>query len=58
MRFSSSSGFSFGLVFGGLLTSADWRLTFLLPVPVAAAPLAVMLRYIARDRPYLGPTRR
>ena len=32
-----ASGFSFGLVFGGLLTSADWRLTFLLPVPVRRA---------------------
>ena len=53
-----ASGFSFGLVFGGLLTSADWRLTFLLPVPVAAILLAVMPRYIAKDRPYLGPKRR
>ena len=31
-----ASGFSFGLVFGGLLTSVGWRWTFLLPVPVAA----------------------
>ena len=53
-----ASGFSFGLVFGGLLTSADWRLTFLLPVPVAAILLALMPRYISRDRAYLGPKRR
>jgi MFS family permease len=53
-----ASGFSFGLVFGGLLTSADWRLTFLLPVPVAALLLAAIPRYIAKDRPYLGQRRR
>jgi MFS family permease len=52
-----ASGFSFGLVFGGLLTSADWRLTFVLPVPVAAILLALIPRYIAKDRPYLGAKR-
>src|SRR3954471_20099238 len=52
-----ASGFSFGLVFGGLLTSADWRLTFLLPVPVAALLLAAIPRYIAKDRPYIGAKR-
>src|SRR3954454_12477373 len=50
-----ASGFSFGLVFGGLLTSADWRLTFILPVPVAAILLALIPRYLVKDRPYLGP---
>src|SRR6478735_960753 len=53
-----ASGFSFGLVFGGLLTTADWRLTFLLPVPVAALLLARIPRYIAKDRPYIGEKRR
>ena len=52
-----ASGFSFGLGFGGLLTSADWRLTFLLPVPVAAILLFLIPRYIAKDRPYLGAKR-
>jgi MFS family permease len=52
-----ASGFSFGLVFGGLLTNADWRLTFLLPVPVAAVLLALIPRYIAKDRPHLGARR-
>ncbi len=52
-----ASGFSFGLVFGGLLTSADWRLTFLLPVPIAAILLFLIPRYIAKDRPYLGAKR-
>jgi MFS family permease len=53
-----ASGFSFGLIFGGLLTSVGWRWTFLLPVPVAALVLFLIPRYIARDRPYLGPQRR
>src|SRR3954454_9979229 len=53
-----ASGFSFGLVFGGLLTSANWRLTFLLPVPVAVLLLAAIPRYIAKDRPYIGAKRR
>jgi MFS family permease len=53
-----ASGFSFGLVFGGLLTEVGWRWTFLLPVPVAALLLFLMPRYIARDRPYLGVKRR
>jgi MFS family permease len=53
-----ASGFSFGLVFGGLLTSVGWRWTFLLPVPVAALVLALLPRYIARDRPYFGAKRR
>src|SRR5918996_892541 len=43
-----ATGFSFGLVFGGLLTSADWRLTFLLPVPVAALLLGAIPRLIAK----------
>jgi MFS family permease len=53
-----ASGFSFGLVFGGLLTTAGWRWTFLLPVPVAALVLTLIPRYVARDRPYLGARRR
>jgi len=53
-----ASGFSFGLIFGGLLTEVGWRWTFLLPVPVAAALLFALPRYIPRDRPYLGAKRR
>src|SRR3954452_8423234 len=53
-----ASGFSFGLIFGGLLTSVGWRWTFLLPVPVAALLLFAIPRYIDRDRAYLGPKRR
>src|SRR3954454_16894322 len=52
------TGFSFGLVFGGLLTEIAWRWTFLLPVPVATLLLFALPRYIPRDRAYLGPKRR
>ena len=37
---SGASGFSLGLVLGGLLTELGWRWTFLLPVPFALAILA------------------
>ena len=33
---TAASGFSFGLVFGGLLTSVDWRLTFAVAAPVGS----------------------
>jgi MFS family permease len=48
-----ASGFSMGLVFGGVLTEIGWRATFLLPGPVAilllVAGLAVVPR-AARER--------
>jgi MFS family permease len=46
-----ASGFSFGLILGGLLTEAGWRLTFLLPVPIAAAILIALPRLIPDDTP-------
>jgi MFS family permease len=49
-----ASGFSFGLVLGGLLTQVGWRWTFLLPVPLAAAVLIALPRFIANDRPATG----
>jgi MFS family permease len=52
-----ASGFSLGLVFGGLLTEAGWRLTFLLPVPIAAAILIAMPRVIPDDTPAPGQRR-
>jgi MFS family permease len=48
-----ASGFSLGLVLGGLLTEIGWRWTFLLPVPLAAAILIALPRFIAPDRPPL-----
>ncbi|GLW94934.1 MFS transporter [Actinokineospora globicatena] len=44
-----ASGYSSGLILGGLLTSAGWRWTFLTPVPVALAALVVGIRLIPRD---------
>jgi MFS family permease len=47
---TGASGFSLGLVLGGLLTELGWRWTFLLPVPIALALLAVGPRVIPHDR--------
>ena len=44
-----ASGFSLGLVFGGLLTEVGWRWTFLLPVPIALAIAAAAPRLIRKD---------
>ena len=46
-----ASGFSLGLVFGGLLTEAGWRFTFLLPVPIALAILLTAPRLLPADGP-------
>jgi MFS family permease len=55
---TGASGFSLGLVLGGLLTELGWRWTFLLPVPIAAAILFAVPRLIRPDRPDLGVRRR
>jgi MFS family permease len=47
---TGASGFSFGLVAGGLLTELGWRWTFLLPVPIALVLLALAPRDLPRDR--------
>jgi MFS family permease len=52
---TGASGFSLGLVAGGLLSELGWRWTFLLPVPIALVLLAFAPRLIPRDRPRLGP---
>jgi MFS family permease len=54
---TGASGFSLGLVAGGLLTELGWRWTFLLPVPIAVALLALAPRFLPRDRAPLGPRR-
>lgn len=46
-----ASGYSSGLLFGGLMTGVGWRWTFLLPVPIALAALAAAWRLVPRDRP-------
>lgn len=55
---TGASGFSLGLVFGGLLTELGWRWTFLLPVPFALAILVMARRVIPRDRLIPGQRRR
>jgi len=44
-----ASGFSFGLILGGLLTEVGWRYTFLLPVPFALAILLLAPRVLRSD---------
>jgi MFS family permease len=53
-----ASGFSLGLVFGGLMTEIGWRWTFLLPVPVAIALLIAAPRVLAKDGPIAPGVRR
>ena len=43
-----ASGFSLGLVLSGLLTEVSWRLTLLVPAPVALITLIAAIRYIPR----------
>ncbi len=45
-----ASGFSMGLVLGGLLTEIGWRWTFVVPGPLAVALLFLIPRFIAPDR--------
>ncbi|GAA4404642.1 MFS transporter [Tsukamurella soli] len=46
-----ASGFSLGLVFGGVLTELSWRVTLLFPGPVALALLVVGWQVIPRTAP-------
>jgi EmrB/QacA subfamily drug resistance transporter len=46
---TGATGFSLGLVFGGLLTEIGWRWVFFLPVPVAIVTLLAGLRLVPRD---------
>jgi MFS family permease len=55
---TGASGFSLGLVFGGLLTELGWRWTFLLPVPFALLILLVARNVVPRDRIIPGQKRR
>ncbi|WP_433724489.1 MFS transporter [Actinoplanes sp. CA-051413] len=49
-----ASGYSSGLILGGLLTSFGWRWTFLIPVPLAIGALVAGMALIPRDRPAAG----
>lgn len=44
----AATGFSMGLVLSGLLTEASWRLTMLLPAPIALIALLAGLRLLPR----------
>jgi MFS family permease len=46
---TGATGFSLGLVFGGLLTELGWRWVFFLPAPVALLALIGALRFVPRD---------
>ncbi len=43
---TGATGFSLGLVFGGLLTTVDWRWVFFLPVPLALLTLLAAIRLV------------
>jgi EmrB/QacA subfamily drug resistance transporter len=51
---TGATGFSLGLVLGGLLTEIGWRWVFFLPVPVALVALVAAVRLVPADG---GPTR-
>lgn len=46
-----ASGFSLGLVVGGLMTSLSWRWTFLVSVPIAVIVVLLGTRFIPKDKP-------
>jgi EmrB/QacA subfamily drug resistance transporter len=54
---TGATGFSLGLVVGGLLTEIGWRWVFFLPVPVALATLLAGIRLVPRDSSAPRPSR-
>ena len=46
---TGATGFSLGLVFGGLLSEIGWRWVFFLPVPIALATLLTAIPLVPRD---------
>jgi len=46
-----ASGFSLGLVVGGLMTSLSWRWTFLVSVPIAVVVVLLGIKFIPKDKP-------
>src|SRR6266540_6097208 len=51
---TGASGWSLGLIFGGLLTELGWRYPFFMPVPIAAVILFLLPRYLERDEASAG----
>lgn len=52
-----ASGYSSGLLIGGLLALFDWRAIFVLPIPVALILLVAALRFLPPDPPRDRPVR-
>ncbi|WP_433241432.1 MFS transporter [Streptosporangium sp. CA-135522] len=46
-----ASGYSSGLLIGGLLAALNWRAIFILPIPIAVLILAAALRFLPPDPP-------
>jgi len=46
---TAATGFSLGLVFGGMLTEIGWRWVFFLPAPVALLALAGAVRFVPKE---------
>lgn len=49
-----ASGYSSGLLIGGLLAALNWRAIFVLPIPVALLLLVAALRWLPPDPPRTG----
>jgi EmrB/QacA subfamily drug resistance transporter len=54
---TGATGFSLGLVFGGLLTEIGWRWVFFLPAPIALVTLLAAIRLVPTDRHSVRPSR-
>jgi MFS family permease len=52
-----ASGYSSGLLIGGLLAGLNWRYIFILPIPVAVLLLLAALRFLPPDPPRTEPLR-
>lgn len=52
-----ASGYSSGLLIGGLLAALDWRYIFLLPAPIALLLLLAAMRFLPPDAPRTEPLR-
>lgn len=52
-----ASGYSSGLLIGGLLAALDWRYIFVLPIPIAVLLLLAALRFLPPDPPRTGRMR-
>src|ERR1700742_4684212 len=55
---TGATGFSLGLVFGGVLTELGWRWVFFLPVPLAAITLIAAIRLVPSGPPGVRSGRR